>query len=254
MQSHNLTRHMTGVSHGVVLLAALALAGCASPRPVAYSGLQSAPQLRPSGDDDNNGRTPYAYAVPVNWRQYYKIIIEPVEVYQGPDAQFGKIPERGQEGLARYMQDAFTRRLSRDFEIVGQPQPHTLRLKLTLTGATATPPVVGTFSHFDPAGGAYNAVQGLRGKPGLLAGAVVYAIEVHDAQTGRLLNAYVSKQYPSAMNIGASFGPLKAAMKGIDKGADELAEQITRNDLDGHAGDDRADDDRADDDRPAGGR
>jgi hypothetical protein len=61
------------------LVALLSLVGCAGPRPVAYSGLSSAPQLRPSADDDN-GRTPFAYSVPVDWRQYYRIIIEPVEV------------------------------------------------------------------------------------------------------------------------------------------------------------------------------
>lgn len=209
-------------------IAALAMAGCAGPRPVAYSGLESAPHLRPSADDDN-GRTPYTYSVPVNWRQYYRIIVEPVEVYKEPDAQFGKIPPRGQQYLAHYMQEHFTQRLARDFEIVSRPGPNTLRLKLTLTGAHPTPPVIGTFSHFDLAGGPYNAVQGLRGKPGMVSGAVMYAVEIHDAETGRLLNAHVTKQYPSALNIGASFGAMKAAEKGIEKGADELAEQITRN-------------------------
>lgn len=213
----------------VAAIAAWSMAGCAGPRPVAYSGLESAPQLRPSADDDN-GRTPYAYSVPVNWRQYYRIIIDPVQVYKGPDAQFGKIPPHGQDHLARYMEERFTGRLSKDFEIVHEPGPNTLRLKLTLTGAHPTPPVIGTFSHFDLAGGPYNAVQGLRGKPGMVSGAVIYAAEIYDAQTGRLLNARVTKQYPGAMNIGASFGAMKAARKGIEKGADELAEQITRND------------------------
>lgn len=214
----------------VAVVVALGMAGCAGPRPVAYSGLESAPHLRPTADDDN-GRTPYAYSEPVNWRTYYRIIIDPVQVYKGPDAQFGKIPPRGQDYLAHYMQERFTERLSKDFEVVRRPGPNTLRLKLTLTGAHPTPPVIGTFSHFDLAGGPYNAVQGLRGKPGMVSGAVMYAVEIHDAQSGRLLNAQVTKQYPSAMNIGASFGAMKAAEKGIEKGADELAEQITRNEL-----------------------
>jgi hypothetical protein len=210
------------------LVALLSLVGCAGPRPVAYSGLSSAPQLRPSADDDN-GRTPFAYSVPVDWRQYYRIIIEPVEVYQGPDAQFGKIPARGQAYLAHYMEERFTDRLLRDFEIVKRPGPNTLRLKLTLTGAHPTPPVIGTFSHFDLAGGAYNAVQGVRGKQAMVSGAVMYAAEIYDSLSGRLLSSQVTKQYPGAMNIGASFGAMKAAERGIEKGADELAGQITGN-------------------------
>ncbi|MCJ2185948.1 DUF3313 domain-containing protein [Novosphingobium beihaiensis] len=221
----------------IAAAAALGLAGCAGPQPVVYSDLESASHLRPSADDDN-GRIPYAYSVPVNWRRYYRIIIDPVQVYKGPDAQFGKIPPRGQDYLAHYMQERFTKRLSRDFEIVRKPRPSTLRLKLTLTGAHPTPPVIGTFSHFDLAGGPYNAVQGLRGKPGMVSGAVMYAVEIHDARSGRLLYAQVTKQYPGALNIGASFGAMKAAKKGIDKGADELAEQITRNEP-GLAQDDR---------------
>lgn len=211
------------------VIAASATAGCAGPRPVAYTGLESAPHLRSS--DDDNGHTPYAYSVPVNWRQYYRIIIDPVEVYKGLDAQFGKIPPRGQDYLAQYMQQRFSERLAKDFEIVHKPGPNTLRLKLTLTGAHPTPPVIGTFSHFDLAGGSYNVVQGVRGKQGMVSGAVIYAVEIYDAASGQLLNAQVTKQYPGAMNIGASFGAMKAARKGIEKGADELAEQITRNEI-----------------------
>lgn len=214
----------------VAAMVASGASGCAGPKPVAYSGLASASRLQPATDNDN-GRTPYVYSVPVNWRQYYRIIIDPVRVYKGPDAQFGKIPPRGQDYLAHYMQERFTGRLAKDFDIVDHAGANTLRLKLTLTGAHPTPPVIGTFSHFDLAGGPYNAVQGIRGKQGMVSGAVMYAVEIYDAQTGRLLNAHVTKQYPGALDIGASIGAMKAAKKGIEKGADELAEQITHNEL-----------------------
>lgn len=211
------------------MLAALGLAACSGPAPTAYSGLASTPYLRPAPNDDN-GRTPFAYVTPVAWRQYHRLIIDPVIVYQGADAQFGKIPPQGQAYRARTMQDRFAARLGRDFALVDRPAPQTLRLTLTLTGARATPPVVGTVTHFDLAGGTYNAVQGLRGKPGMVAGSVSYAVEVRDALSGRLLYAAVNRQYPSAINIGTSFGPLKAAEKGLEKGAEDLARRITHND------------------------
>jgi len=56
-----------------------------------------------------------------------------------------------------------------------------------------------------------------------LSGSVSYAVEIYDAGTNRLLGAYVSKQYPNAMNVKASIGGLGAAKAGIRKGAEEEA-------------------------------
>jgi hypothetical protein len=69
-------------------------------------------------------------------------------------------------------------------------------------------------------------VQTFRGKEGTFTGFVIYSVEVYDASTNRLLSAYVTKQYPSPWNIGASFGALSAAKTGIEKGADALVAQL----------------------------
>ncbi|HKX41855.1 MAG TPA: DUF3313 family protein, partial [Burkholderiaceae bacterium] len=57
-------------------------------------------------------------------------------------------------------------------------------------------------------------------------GSVTYAVEVFDATSNALLEAYITKQYPSPMNIGASLGTLDASMTGIRKGAEELVAQL----------------------------
>jgi len=215
-----------------IVLPLIALTGCTGPQPHAYSGMSSRAQLQPT-DGHHAARTPYAFSDTADWHSYRNIIIDPVEIYRGPDADFGKIPARGQEALANYMHDRFSRTLSQDYRLVERGEPSTLRLHLMLTGASVTPPVVGTLTHVDLAGGLYNTVQGVRGKQGLMSGAVVYAMEIRDAQSDRLLHAQVTKQYPGALNIPASFGALKAAKVGIDKGAKELARQLMRDDLPG---------------------
>ena len=48
----------------------------------------------------------------------------------------------------------------------------------------------------------------------------------YDAPTNRLLNAYVEKQYPSAMNVKATVGSLSASKTGIQKGADALVAKL----------------------------
>jgi hypothetical protein len=74
--------------------------------------------------------------------------------------------------------------------------------------------------------GLYNGVQAVRGREGTFTGSVMYAVEIYDAPTNRLLSAFVAKQYPGAFNIGASIGSLAAAKAGIDKGAGALAEDL----------------------------
>ena len=61
---------------------------------------------------------------------------------------------------------------------------------------------------------------------GTMTGSVFYVVEIFDAPSGRLLSAYVSKQYPSPYDIKASVGALAAAQAGIDKGADALVAQL----------------------------
>ncbi|CAI1965897.1 Protein of uncharacterised function (DUF3313) [Serratia proteamaculans] len=213
------------VSRPAVLALAIALVGCAGIPPTRYASIDSSAQLKPNTDDQSD-RIPYRYSTPVDWKKYSNIIIEPVTVYQGVDNQFGDVSDEDRKALADYMHSKFSEALRPRFREVSVPTPGTIRLKLTLTGADTTTPFVGTFTKFDLAGGPYNIVQSIRGKEGMLSGSVNYAVEIYDASSQQLLNAYVAKQYPNAMNVGASIGSLSAAEVGIDKGAEELTEII----------------------------
>lgn len=211
------------VSRSALATIVILLAGCAGSQPVRYAGIDSASQLAPNSGD-NSDRIPFRYSSPVDWKKYDSIIIDPVIIYAQADNQFGKISSSDKQKLAAYMQQKFTESLRPQLKEAATPAPNTLRLKLTLTGAETTTPVAGTLTKFDLAGGPYNIVQSIRGKQGMLGGSVSYAVEIYDSATQRLLNAYVAKQYPNAMNVSASIGSLSAAEVGIDKGADELAE------------------------------
>ncbi|TCL02931.1 MULTISPECIES: DUF3313 domain-containing protein [Sodalis] len=212
-------------SRPALLILCIALAACSSTPPARYQNLDSSSRLRPNTDEASD-RIPYRYAEPVDWKKYTSIIIEPVALYQGPDNQFGDMDPSDRQALVHYMQNQFSEKLRARFREVTIPSLDTLRVKLTLTGAKTTTPVIGTFTKFDLAGGPYNIVQSIRGKEGLMNGSVNYAVEISDASTRRLLNAYVAKQYPNALNVGASVGSLSAAKVGIDKGADELADML----------------------------
>ncbi|WP_414695315.1 DUF3313 domain-containing protein [Paraburkholderia sp.] len=203
----------------------LMLSACAGVQPVAYNSLASSSQLKENRDHDA-AQTPFRYAAPVLWSRYSQVIVDPVAVYQGADNQFGDLSDSDKDVLAAYMHKTFADTLSKRFDLATQPSPATLRVKLTLTGAEKTTAVIGQAMHFDIAGNLYNGVQAIRGGKGAFSGSVSYAVEVYDSASGHLLRAYVTKQYPNAMNLAAAFGSLSAAETGIDKGADALVEQL----------------------------
>lgn len=216
---------MLKVSQRVMLTITLALAGCATTTPSLYTGIDSSARLAPNTEDDAY-RVPYLYKANVDWRNYSAVILEPITIYQAPDNQFGDLTQADRQTLAGHMKKQFSERLQERFKLTRIPAPNALRIKLTLTGAQTTTPFLGTFTRFDLAGGPYNIVQSIRGKEGTFTGSVSYAVEIYDSSSNRLLNAYVTKQYPNSLNIGATRGALSAAKTGIDKGADALVAQF----------------------------
>ncbi|MGO4701395.1 DUF3313 domain-containing protein [Dyella sp. 2RAB6] len=203
----------------------LALAGCATTRPMPYQGIESSGYLRPN-EDTHRGHQPYVYDTRVDWSQYRSFVLDPVNIYRGQDQQFGKVAEQDRQALAGYMQEQFQAKLRERYAQVSEPRRDTLRIRVTLTGARASTTFISTFTRMDIGGAPYNAVQAVRGREGLFTGSVSYAVEIYDASSQRLLKAYVDKQYPNAMNMKATFGAMSAARTGIQKGADNLLQNL----------------------------
>ena len=209
------------------LAACACLVACASTQPVPYAGIAASSQMRASAHDES-GHIPYEYKSATDLRTYSRFSVDPVVVYGGADNQFEDISEQDKNELARYMQATFTDRLAALAKNSADPHARALRIRLTLTGAKESMPVLSTLSRFDLLGGPYNVVQAVRGKEGALTGSVSFAVEIYAASTNELLAAYVSKEYPNAWNLGASIGAMSASKTGIDKGADELVAYLGR--------------------------
>lgn len=209
----------------LVLTGVLLVTGCAVTRTPAYSGLASAPQLQANTQEDADQR-PYVYRSAINWNDYKAVLVEPVSVYDGADNQFGDLPQADKRELARYMEKEFNKQLVKRFTLSRTAAPGSLRVKLTLTGATTNTAVVSTFTRFDLFGLPYNAVQSARGKEGIFMGSVSYSVEIYDAMSNRLVQAFVAKQHPNAMNVAATVGALSAAKTGIEIGAEQLLQDM----------------------------
>jgi hypothetical protein len=202
-------------------LFAASLTACASQPNVQYRDIESAQYLRPN-DHSRRGHEPLIYNTDVDWKRYDSFMLDPVDIYRGPDGQFIKVSEQDKQDIAQYMLAQFQDKLLQRYTRVSSPRENTLRIRLTLTGVKPTKQFVGTATKFDLGGGPYNLVQSARGGQGMFGGSVSYAVEVYDASTNKLLKAYVDTQYPNAMNVKASIGRLNAARTGVVKGAESM--------------------------------
>jgi len=220
---------MANLKFGIIaLLAAPALlAACTGTTPVAYSGIDSAMLLQKDPRGDNHVK--FVYAAPdIDLAHYTRMIVEPVAVYNGPDQQFGSLSVADRTVVASYMRQEFAAAAEKRFKPADTAGADTLRLNVTLTGVETNVPVLSTVTKLAPAPTLLNLIQTSRGKEGTFAGSVSFEVQAYDSTTNRLLEAYVSKQYPFAENIATSVGALTATRAGVRNGADALVPELDR--------------------------
>lgn len=215
---------MSRLSSIVPVLSLLSLvAGCTSVSPPAYRGLASATQLEPTGAHD----VPFQFRHPsADLRAFSKLVIDPVTIYDGPDAQFAGVSPEDRKIVADYMQQMFAEVLGEKRGVVPTREPAAARIRLTLTGIVGNTPVLSTVTRLIPIGLAINAGAQVAGREGTFLGSVSYAVEVLDASTGELIYAHVTRQAPAALDITSSVGYLDAAKTGVRIGARRLREEL----------------------------
>jgi hypothetical protein len=201
------------------VLCMVGMAGCVATSPVQYRNLDSTAQLAPNSQRQNK-HIPLHYSAPdAQLTKYTKVMLDTVTVYDGQDQQFGKLGAADRQQLASYMQMQFSRTLGQKYVLTSVAGPDTLRIHLTLTGASASVPVLSTVKQILPVGAVLGTLKSAADRPSRSLGSVTYAVEIYDSQSNQLLKAFVAKQYPAAENISASLGSLSAAETGIEKGA-----------------------------------
>ncbi len=167
---------------GMVLLPAL-LAGCAKAPP--HSGfLQDYSALHQDPEDESL----FWYEVPdVDWKNYKKLMIDPVVVYFHPMAKERQINPEALNELAQYFRDTVVEEVQDAYPIVDQPGPDVLRIRAAITDLIPANPVI-------------NATMVVAvGLPVDMGGAAMEA-EFLDSQTGKPLGAVVDKKVGVPLN------------------------------------------------------
>jgi hypothetical protein len=208
------------IAPAVVLLLA---AGCASTEP----NLQSVASPAPMQSTELAGRASLMWrANNLDPKKYTRFIIEPVEVYRGPDVDFAGATEGDLNHLADYMQREFSRALRERYAIALVPGPTTARVKLILAGVENSVPGVASVTRTLPAGLATNMANSAMGQPGSFTGSVTIAGQVFDSATNAPLLSFVQKRYPSALDLVGTVSSREAHQAAITQAADAFRKRL----------------------------
>jgi hypothetical protein len=181
---------------------------------------------------DAPGSENWTYAQPrERFTKYRTVIVDPTVIYQGPDAQFDGIEVADRYKMASIITDELRRELAKTFPTPPKPQADTLRLRVTILGATKTKGGLATATRATPIGIGLSALKSALGKPGSLTGSILYAVELYDGRTNELLLAAVRRRTPDPLDIPATLSQqdtVKAVAREFADGARERLEELTQ--------------------------
>jgi hypothetical protein len=182
----------------ILLVILLLLCGCSSgqskrARHVKESGfLGDYSKLQPGG----KGESLLVYKNPgANWAAYDKILLDPIAYYGGRDSYPEGVTRADLQELVNRFYYIIHKNLAEDYQMVRQPSPGTLRLRVALTSVGESSPTMDTISTVAP-----YIVNPLRNAAGAISGESPFVgeasmeAEVADALSGEVLLAGVDRR------------------------------------------------------------
>src|SRR5438876_7503152 len=127
----------------VAMLLVLVVGGCAhrhAAPPAEMSGfLDDYALLREGGPNDSA----LVYRAPdANWSAYHKVLLEPVTLWRSGRKSLEPVPREDLLRLVTDLQGAVRAQLGQGFQLVDQPGPGVMRIRLAITEARAADPVL----------------------------------------------------------------------------------------------------------------
>jgi len=215
-------------------LAALPLAALIAAAPASAQTKDHAPVALKSSNkmtQDKANSESWTYVQPREvFTKYRTVIVDPTAVYQGADAQFDGIDSADRYKAASVITEDLRKELAKTFPSPARPQADTLRLKVTILGATKTKGGIATATRVTPIGFGLSAVKSALGKPGTFTGSVLFAVELYDAKTNELLLAAVRRRTPDPLDVPATISQdetIKAVAREFADGARKRLENLT---------------------------
>ena len=127
----------------------------------------------------------------VNWRQYNKVLIDPVTFWGGDST---KISSADQQMLVNYFSQQLQEQLSEKFEIVSQAGPGVMKLDVAITDAETATPVLRSISMIVPQAHMLANLKYLATGSMPFIGAAQSEAKVTDSVSGQILAMAVDKR------------------------------------------------------------
>lgn len=145
------------------------------------------------------GDLPYVYRDPTaDWTKYDKVLFEPVALWRSGRETLTPIPEDDLVRLVARFASVVRARLGARFEVVTDPEPGTLRLRLAITDARAADPVVDVLTVSPEEDDAAGGTGALGAELATFVDAAVIEGEVRDAVSGDLLAQGIDRRTKGA--------------------------------------------------------
>jgi hypothetical protein len=173
------------------------------------------------------GRSAMVWRAPTvdpEWRPYSRVLLDPVEIYRGDDADFGGADALRQQQLADHLWREYAQAIGP--HAASTPGPGVLRLRLMLVGLENNVPVAATLSRVVPAGLAINLGKAAMGQSGTFTGGVTIAGQLSDSMTNEALVTAVQRCYPPVLNVKATLSSREAQEAAIRDAAADFARRI----------------------------
>ena len=210
--------------------ALLMMTACAATQRAPMAAVMAAPQsgmltdlgqLTPGGP----GQVSLRYINPaVSWSSYTKVIIQPVTFWGGA----ASAPSTAtQQMLCDYLYNELNRKLGRTYQIVTQPGPNTMVLRIALTDVTSSTPGLRTISVIVPQARLLTALGNTVTGNQAFAGGAQGEGEVTDSLTGERLAAFIDRREAGAQIASATswqWGDVKTVM---DNWVGRIQKQLT---------------------------
>lgn len=128
-----------------------------------------------------------------DWASYDKMLLDPVQVWRRHDPEEGA-PNEDVQRMANNFHGILYKELSQDYEIVFEPGPKTIRVRVALTDIGKSTAALDIITTVVPVGIVISAGKDfITGKPAFVGEASIEG-ELRDAETGGLLAAVVDRR------------------------------------------------------------
>ena len=169
----------------------------------------------------------YRYLNPrAQLKAYDKVILDPVTVWQAPNAKPLKVKPEDLKQLTTSFDAALRKELSADYQIVQQPGPGVMRVRAALTGVRPSRPILDTVTTVLPYGLAISAAKRVvTGTPSFVGKATVEA-EILDSASGERLMAAVDERSGRKLAVVGKFKKWEDAQSAFEYWARRLRERL----------------------------